>query len=164
MVDYYNIFSCFLKGFGIKSWRWKKHDLVLTSPWKRFSQEKSTRNTWKEITIKWVSTLIAYPHRLLSVLPSYLKHYSEPSGWLKPEARPSRRGSCMKHGYHRAGYPVLHFLAPGTREWNAFPSFFSSAERNYCCQKRHFFMTREKHTELIRDIQAGKQHRLLIQT
>ena len=25
-------------------------------------------------------------------------------------------------------------------------------------------MTREKHTELIRDIQAGKQHRLLIQT
>lgn len=162
MVDYYITLSCFLKGFGIENWRWKKHDLVLTSPWKRFPQEKSTRNTWKEITTKWVSTLIAYPDRLPSVLPSYLKHYSEPSGWLKPEARPSRRGNCMKQDYHHAGPPCTSF--PGTRKQNACPSFFSSAERNYYCQKRLSFMTREKHIELIRDVQAGKQHRLLIQT
>lgn len=150
MVDYYNIFSCFLKGFGIKSWRWKKHDLVLTSPWKWFPQEKSTRNTWKEITIKWVSTLIAYPDRLLSVLPSYLKHYSEPSGWLKPEARPSRRGSCMKHGYHHAGHllAILCFiswhLAP-ENEMLVLHSFLQLKETT--AVKRDFSLWQEKNTQ-----------------
>lgn len=143
MVDYYIILSCFLKGFGIENCRGKKHDLVLTSPWKRFPQEKSTRNTWKEITIKWDSTLIAYPDRLLSVLPSYLKHYSEPSGWLKPEARPSRRGNCMKHGYHHAGPPVLHFPLPKNKVF-ILHSFLQLKETTTV--KRDFPLWQEKNT------------------
>lgn len=148
-------FHVFWKGFGIKKvGDEKKHDLVLTSPWKQSPQEKSTRNTWKEITVKWVSTHVAAtPDRLLSVLPSYLKHDSEPSGWLKPEARPPE--GKLHRLTATTMLAILGFVSWHQRTKCLFFFLFFSWKK-LLLSKRLFFMTRGKHTELIRNMQAKR--------